>query len=102
MRRIPLLALAVAAALAVPTALAKGSFPDTIPLPNGWRPEGIAIGTGTTFYSGSIPTGAVYAGDLRTGVGSVVIPGAAGRGATGMKVDHGHLWVSGAATGKAF
>jgi sugar lactone lactonase YvrE len=95
------LLLAVAAALLAPGALAKGSFPETIALPNGWQPEGIAIGS-TTFYSGSIPTGAVYAGDLRTGVGKVAIQGAPGRAATGMKVDHGHLWVSGASTGRAF
>src|SRR5262245_64948382 len=102
MRRITLFALALAAALTVPVALAKSSFPDTIPLPNGWQPEGIAIGAGTTFYAGSIPTGAVYAGDLRTGLGRVLIPAASGRAATGMKVDHGRLWVAGASTGKAF
>src|SRR5262245_33527330 len=102
MRRITLFAFALAAALTVPVALAKSSFPDTIPLPNGWRPEGIAIGTGTTFYAGSIPTGAVYAGDLRTGLGKVAIQGAPGRAATGMKVDHSRLWVSGAGTGKGF
>jgi outer membrane protein assembly factor BamB len=100
MRRIVL--LAVAAALLVPPALAQSSFPETIPLPNGFRPEGIAIGKGTHFYTGSIPTGAIYAGDLRTGTGTVIIPGAAGRGATGMEVDHDRLWVSGAGTGKAF
>ena len=98
MRRI--LLLVVAAALLAPAALAKSTFPDTIPLPNGWQPEGIAIGTGTSFYAGSRATGAVYAGDLRTGAGKVLIQGAAGRAATGMKVDHGRLWVSGAGTGK--
>src|SRR4051812_42579247 len=101
MRRITLLAV-VAAILVAPAALAKSSFPETIALPDGWQPEGIAIGAGTTFYSGSIPTGAIWAGDLRTGRGQVVIQGASGRAATGMKVDHGHLWVSGAGTGKAF
>ena len=100
MRRI--LLLAVAAALLAPAALAKGSFPERIALPFGWQPEGIAIGAGTTFYSGSIPTGAIYTGDLSTGAGKVAIQGAPGRAATGMKVDHGHLWVSGASTGKAF
>ena len=47
-------------------------FPDIIPLPNGFQPEGIATGRGTTFYVGSIPTGAVYRGDLRTGEGEEV------------------------------
>jgi sugar lactone lactonase YvrE len=101
MRRLILLLIA-AAVLAVPGALAKGSFPATIALPNGWQPEGIAIGKGSTFYVGSIPTGAVYVGNLRTGMGKVLVPGAAGRAATGLEYDHGRLWVSGAGTGKAF
>jgi sugar lactone lactonase YvrE len=94
MRRIVLL-LAVAA-VAAPAALAQ-SFPEKIPLPNGWQPEGIAIGKGTTFYVGSIPTGAVYRGDLRTGKGAVLVPGA-----SGIEYDRGRLFVSGASTGKAF
>lgn len=100
MRRIVLLLLT--AALVAPAALAKGSFPDTIPLPNGFQPEGIATGRGDTFYIGSIPTGAIYRGSLRTGTGKVFVDGEAGRAATGLKVDHGRLWVSGAGTGKAF
>jgi outer membrane protein assembly factor BamB len=101
MRRI-VLALMTVAALAAPAALASGSFPETIPLPTGFQPEGIAIGTGDTFYVGSIPTGAVFAGNVRTGAGRIIVEGAAGRAATGMKYDNGLLWVSGAATGKAF
>jgi sugar lactone lactonase YvrE len=101
MRRLVLL-LTTLACLLVPAALAKGSFPETIPLPNGFQPEGIAIGKGDTFYVGSIPTGAVYAGSLRTGTGNVLVPGATGHAATGLEYDHGRLWVSGAGTGKAF
>jgi sugar lactone lactonase YvrE len=101
MRRLVLL-LTIFACLAVPAALAKGSFPETIPLPNGFAPEGIAIGKGDTFYVGSIPTGAVYAGSLRTGTGNVLVPGATGHAATGLEYNHGRLWVSGAGTGKAF
>jgi sugar lactone lactonase YvrE len=101
MRRLVLL-LTTLACLAVPAALAKGSFPETIPLPNGFAPEGIAVGKGDTFYVGSIPTGAVYAGSLRTGTGNVLVPGATGHAATGLEYNHGRLWVSGAATGKAF
>jgi sugar lactone lactonase YvrE len=100
MRRIAV--LAAVAALAAPAALAKGSFPAVIPLPDGWQPEGIATGRGTTFYVGSIPTGAIYRGDLRTGKGAVFIQGATGRAATGLKYDHNRLYVSGAGTGKAF
>ena len=54
--------------LALP-AQAQGSFPEVIPLPNGFQPEGIAINSSGTFYVGSIPTGAIYRGDLATGAG---------------------------------
>ena len=79
-------------------------FPDVIPLPNGFQPEGIAIGTGTTFYVGSIPTGAVYRGDLRTGEGEVLVPAQAGRSAIGLKYDDrsGLLFVAGGPTGFAY
>jgi len=97
-----LLIVVAALALAAPVALAKGSFPAVIALPNGFQPEGIAVGNGHTFYVGSIPTGAVYRGDLRTGNGAVFIAGTTGRAATGLKFAGGRLYVSGAATGKAF
>jgi sugar lactone lactonase YvrE len=100
MRRIALAAAVLA--LAAPVALAKGSFPDVIPLPNGWQPEGIAAGNGNTFYVGSIPTGAIYRGNLRTGEGAVFVSGATGRAATGLIYAHNRLYVSGASTGKAF
>src|SRR5688572_26615675 len=72
MRRTILLT-AIVAVIAASAALAK-SFPPTIALPNGWQPEGIAVGDGSTFYVGSIPTGAVYRGDLRTGKGATLVP----------------------------
>ena len=100
MRR-TLLLTAIAAVLASSTALAA-SFPATISLPNGWQPEGIAVGDGTTFYVGSIPTGAVYRGDLRTGKGSTLVAGAAGRAAIGVEHDRGRLFVAGGGTGKGF
>ena len=101
MRRTILL-LAAAVALAAPIALAQTAWPEKIALPDGFAPEGISIGNGTTFYVGSIPTGAVYTGNLRTGTGRILVPGAAGRAATGLEHDRGRLWVSGAGTGKAF
>src|SRR5215211_431447 len=87
--------------LAAPLA-ANGNFPERIALPNGFRPEGIAIGQRATFYVGSIPTGAIYRGSLKTGQGSVFIPGAAGRAATGVELDQGRLFVAGGPTGKGF
>jgi sugar lactone lactonase YvrE len=100
MRRMLLLAATVAV-VAVPAAFAK-AFPETIALPNGWQPEGIAIGNGTTFYVGSIPTGAIYRGDLRTGRGAPLVQGATGRAAIGVDFDHGRLFVAGGSTGKGF
>jgi sugar lactone lactonase YvrE len=80
------------------------TFPQVVPLPNGFQPEGIAAGTGTTFFVGSIPTGAVYRGDLLTGQGSVLVQSQADRSSIGMKYDSrtGLLFVAGGATGKAF
>jgi sugar lactone lactonase YvrE len=101
MRRMLLLAATVAV-VAVPAAFAKAAFPETIPLPNGWQPEGIAIGRGTTFYVGSIPTGAIYRGDLRTGRGAPFVQGATGRAAVGVDFDRGLLFVAGGMTGKGF
>ena len=101
MRRLLLVAAALAV-LGASTAVAKGSFPEVIALPNGWQPEGIAIGNGTTFYVGSIPTGAIYRGDLRTGKGAIFVPGAAGRAAIGLEFDRGRLFVAGGPTGKGF
>src|ERR687898_2385854 len=79
MRRITLLTVwtAVAAIVLAAPLGAGGGFPERIALPDGFRPEGIAIGKQATFYVGSIPTGAIYRGNLRTGEGSVFIPGTA-------------------------
>jgi sugar lactone lactonase YvrE len=86
--------------LAAP-ASAGGRFPDTIPLPNGWQPEGIATGKGNAFYAGSRATGAVWKGDLRTGEGDVLVEPWGGA-ALGMKVDHrNRLFVAGGPTGTA-
>ncbi len=80
------------------------TFPEVIPLPNGFQPEGIATGNGTTFYVGSIPTGAIYKGDLLTGEGDVLVPAQAGRSAIGLKYDSrtGLLFVAGGPTGYAY
>ncbi len=79
------------------------SFPAVIKLPQGFQPEGIEIGKGTTFYVGSVASGAIYRGDLRTGRGGVLVAGGAGRSATGLEADNrGRLFVAGASTGSAY
>lgn len=89
------------AAQAKPTgATGGGSFPQVIALPNGFQPEGISTGRGTSFYVGSLADGAIYRGDLRTGQGSVFIPGQPGRIAVGTEVDsRNRLFVAGGTTG---
>jgi sugar lactone lactonase YvrE len=77
-------------------------FPQVIQLPRGFQPEGIEV-KGVTFYVGSVANGAVYRGSLRTGAGAVLVPGEAGKAATGIELDNRkRLWVAGAATGKAY
>ena len=102
MKRV-VIALAVALAVAVggAGATATKNWPTTIRLPGGFQPEGIAV-SGTTFYVGSIPTGAIYRGNLRTGRGEVLVPGTAGRAAIGIEASRGLLFVAGGPTGKAF
>ena len=103
-RRSFLILLVFVLAIATIAAAPLKAFPDVIPLPNGFQPEGIAVGTGHTFYVGSIPTGAVYRGDLRTGEGDVLVPAQPGRAAIGLKYDErtGLLFVAGGPTGYAY
>ena len=98
----PTLLLTVIASVVTASAALAASFPATIPLPNGWQPEGIAVGDGTTFYVGSIPTGAVFRGDLRTGKARRSSPARPGRAAIGVEHDRGRLFVAGGGTGKGF
>jgi sugar lactone lactonase YvrE len=78
-------------------------FPDVIQLPVGFRPEGIETGKGSTFFVGSVANGAIYRGSLRTGSGSILVPGVTGRSATGLELDnHNRLIVAGAGTGNAY
>jgi sugar lactone lactonase YvrE len=93
-----LVALTASGAL-VPVAIAQA--PTRINLPNGWQPEGIAA-NGSQLYVGSIPTGAVYTINSRTGRGRVLVRGRDGRAAIGVKVGGGRLWVAGGPTGRGF
>ena len=107
--RTPLLAAAVLlAALATFLLLrsersdAGGPFPAVLPLPDGWQPEGIASGPGTSLYVGSIPTGRVLRLNARTGRRTVVVPRRRGRAAIGVKYRARRLFVAGGPTGRAF
>jgi len=78
--------------------------PGVIPLPAGFSPEGVAIGSGTQVFAGSLRDGDVWRGDLRTGQGRVFIDAPASRTAVGLKVDlpGGRIFVAGGGFGKAF
>ncbi|KAB2349680.1 NHL repeat-containing protein [Actinomadura rudentiformis] len=76
-------------------------FPTTIGLPNGFRPEGIAIGPGPVAFVGSRADGSIYRADLRTGRGAIVSRGP-GTPALGLKTDsRGRLFVAGGEGGDA-
>jgi sugar lactone lactonase YvrE len=83
-----------------PLGAAVPTYPDVIPLPDGFFPEGIAVGHGHTFYAGSLATGAIVEGDLRSGEVSILTSGA-GAPAVGMDFDEssGHLFVAGGPLG---
>ena len=102
-RSLVMLLLLVVSLTMVAAAPAR-AFPPVIPRPNGFQPEGIARGRGTTFYVGSIPTGAIYRGNLRTGQGAVLVPSQPGRQAIGLKYNRrsGQLFVAGGPTGFAY
>ncbi|MGH2735397.1 MAG: superoxide dismutase [Actinomycetota bacterium] len=97
------LGLLVIAALAVGGAGASaGGRPKVVPLPDGFQPEGIATRGANSFFVGSIPTGAIYSGSLKTGEGSVLVPAQEGRNAIGLSLRKDMLFVAGGETGQAY
>lgn len=94
------LTLLTGVALTDPVAAEGPNFPDQIQLPDGYFPEGIAVGRGSTFYVGSLSEGSVYRGDLRTGEGAVLTAGFGAFSAVGIDVDQrNRVWVAGGPTG---
>jgi sugar lactone lactonase YvrE len=84
-------------------ALAEGErpFPSRIELPDGFEPEGIAIGPGAKAWLGSLADGDIYRVSLRTGDGEVVVDGD-GTPAVGLKSDRrARLFVAGGDSGTA-
>jgi len=99
-----LLVCAVLLGQAPDGARAAETWPDTIDLPNGWLPEGVVIGRGPVIYSGSRANGAIYAANLRTGEGEILVPGQTGRVAVGLSFDArtNYIFAAGGQTGKAY
>lgn len=76
-------------------------FPSRIELPDGFQPEGIAIGPGPTAWFGSRADGDIYRVSLRTGEGEVISQGP-GTPSVGLKSDRrGRLFVAGGVAGTA-
>ncbi|MEV2253382.1 SMP-30/gluconolactonase/LRE family protein [Streptomyces sp. NPDC050147] len=90
------LAAATGTGTAAATAARGATWPTEFPLPDGFLPEGIAIGAKPYAYMGSRANGAVHRTDLRTGRGEVFYEGAAGTVAVGLKLDDdGLLYIAG-------
>lgn len=91
------------AATSISTSKAE-TYPEVIPLPVGWQPEGIVVAKGHEIYSGSLSTGAIYAADLRTGEGSILVPEQDGRVAVGLSFDErsSYIFAAGGPTGAAY
>ena len=96
----------VGGAITAPAAGAQAAaradlFPEVIPLPNGFQPEGIATGRAGSFYVGSLANGAIYRGDVVTGRGSILVPGTEGGALNGLEVSGSRLFAAGGRTGTA-
>jgi len=90
------------------------SFPEIVPVPDGYQPEGIATGRGSDVYVGSlgrpldespfVEGGGIYKADLRTGEGSELVASREGRTAVGLAVDDrtNFVWAAGGPFGTAY
>jgi hypothetical protein len=97
------LALTLVGVVVAPTAaLAGDAFPARIDLPDGFAPEGITTGRGTTVYVGSLAGGAIWRGDVRTGDGAILVDPVEDGVAVGIDYDRraDRLWVAGGDTGE--
>jgi len=97
-----LLAALVALALVALPASAASPFPSRIDLPDGWQPEGITAGTGTTAYVGSLADGSIARVNLRTGTVDPAFIEGQGLPAVGLfyEGEHDRLWAAGGPSGQ--
>ncbi len=89
--------LALSPAVGASPAERSGNFPHLIDLPNGFFPEGIEHGRGTSFFVGSLLDGTILRGDFRTGSSSVFVAGTPGSAAAGIAYEarRDRIWVAG-------
>ncbi|WP_330303376.1 MULTISPECIES: superoxide dismutase [unclassified Streptomyces] len=95
-------ALGGAALLGGTAHAAEEHRPARFPLPNGFQPEGITIGSAPFAYFGSLANGDIYRANLNTGRGGVISEGLGAEHPTvGLKTDrHGRLFLAGGAGGE--
>jgi hypothetical protein len=85
-----------------PAASEKDPFPEVIPAADGLPARRDRGRQGNHVLCGLRRERGDLRGDLRTGTGAILVPGAAGKAATGIELDsHNRLFVAGAATGTA-
>ena len=74
-----------------------GAFPATIQLPNGWRPEGITAGHGSTVYVGLLANGAIAKVNVRTGKVDAGFVDPVGKPTVGIDFDFrsNRIWAAG-------
>ena len=101
-RLLPLLLVALVAALVVPAAAGRPA--GVIVLPGASSAEGIAAGRGSTFYAGDLFGGDIFRGDVQRGSAELFIDAPDGRMAVGMAADVARdlLFVAGGGTGQAY
>lgn len=78
-------------------------WPAQFPLPDGFQPEGVTIGTKPFAYFGSLANGDIYRANLATGRGSLLSEGpGAGHPSVGLKIDRHcrRLFVAGGDSGE--
>lgn len=97
MRRLALLLSVLTLVLIGATPARAGVFPARIDLPDGFFPEGIATGHGTSVYVGSLIDGAIWKGDVRTGAGRRLATGIPGHATVGVDYEESRnrVWVAG-------
>jgi sugar lactone lactonase YvrE len=86
------------------SAAVAAAFPAFMPLNDGFGPEGIEAGRGTTLFVGSIPGGAIVRLDARIGAQDTIVASNPARQASGLEYDQrtDRLFVAGGMTGQAY
>jgi len=105
LKKIMIVFLFVANTLLVTSVIAhERVFPETIPVPTGFQPEGVITGKEGLLYVGSLLDGAIYEIDAKDGEGELLVEGSAGRATVGMAYDrrNDRIFAAGGIFGNVF